>query len=236
MTLIACGGDNKASEKVSTERIWADIKIESDGQQSKVLAELHERDSSGEHLILTNGDYLQVSVFNTKKKLKFDNIFDDAKYQTKVAVTTDNALFTIDFYRKKEGSNLSTVELPQNFRILSPITQDSFSHNSKLLLQIDGVDNSSNTEAIFTAKCKATAGGDRRVSQTISFNEVASQQVEISTLNMFQESGIDRNKRCELDIEVSRVRVGDIASEFTSGSRIRAFQRRKVKDITVRLN
>jgi len=234
--LFACGGDNKASSKVSTEQIWADFKIESDGKESKVKAELHERDSSGAHLILAGGDYLQVSVLNTKKKLQFDNIFEDAKYQSKVSVTSDNALFTIDFYRKKEGSMLSTAELPQNFKILSPIDNASYGPNNDLLVQIDGVDSESNTEIIMTAKCKATSGGDRRVSQSITFNEVASQQFDLTELTMFQDSAIDRSKSCDLDIEISRSRQGQVASQFTGGSRIRAYQIREVEDITVRLN
>lgn len=235
LLLFACG-DNKASSQVSTERIWADFNIESDGRETVVMAELHERDSAGEHLILTGGDYLQVSVLNTRKKLTFDNIFDDAKYQEKVSTTYDNALFTIDFYRKKEGSMLSTVELPQNFRILAPKSKDSYSANSRLSFQIDGVDNASQTDIILTAKCKANSGGNRRLSQTIPFNEVANLSFQVSQLTMFQDTDIDRNKACELDVEVSRQRIGQVANQFANGSRIRAFQRREVKDLSVRLN
>ena len=233
--LTGCTSDTK-SEFVKTKAMWAEMKVVANGESAKVGVELNVGGSSGTNVVLSGEDYLEVTAGGQSKRLGKDYDFLDVDYETRIDISEGNTLFEISLHRKKDEVQRSTVELPLGFTILSPQKGDELTSNAILNVQIDGSDSASDAEIEFTGRCKNSSGSTIINQETESFNNTSSRTFRIGEMSIFNKSQIDKERKCELDIKITRSRKGQVASAFKGSSKIKAYHYREVKDIEVDLS
>ena len=237
MTSVVVGCTSSTSSNlVKTEAIWAEMKVEANGNSAHVGVELNIGNKSGTNVVLVGEDYLEVAAGGQSKRLSQDTDFLDVDYETRINVSKGNTRFTISLHRDDNEVRRSNVELPMGFSILSPLQSDSLRNNSAFNVQIDGSDSASQTSLHLTSHCRTTTGGSYSAHMEETFNNTTSRVYTINQLTIFNDSVIDKSRDCTLDVEIVRTRSGQVASQFANGSEIKARQIRKVEDIEVRLD
>lgn len=231
LMLCACTSET-ASELVKTKGIWASFELVSDGNRTRVNAELNAGDANGSNIVLSDSDKLLAIVRTTAIKLKKDSDFLDVDYQAYINITDDNERFDIAFDRDDEISTRSSVELPLNFIILTPSNEQNFRLNSTITVQLDGTDPNSMSNVELSSKC-TTKNNETLIQSTLNEIKYASYTFELNNLVMFNNAQIDKSKTCELNIIVERARLGAISGEFAKQSYIRAKQQRAIKNMTL---
>lgn len=80
-SLVGCSTESTQSDIVKTEGIWADIRVTSNGDTSRVVTEFNLNNSSGANIILSEGDSVVAKLGNEKKQLEKDDDLFDVDYQ-----------------------------------------------------------------------------------------------------------------------------------------------------------
>ena len=231
LLLCACTTETE-SNLVKTKGIWAGFELISDGNRTRVNAELNAGDANGSNIILSDSDSLQAVVNNTAIVLTKDTDFLDVDYQAYINATDDNQQFDIKFKRDDGINANSGVELPLNFIILTPSNNQTFSINSPLTVQLDGTDPNSTSQVELSSSC--TNNNNETLLQSMLFALGTSRlEIDLQSLDMFSSSQVDQSKTCSLTVSVRRERVGSISGEFASQSYIKAQQSRAIKNMTL---
>ena len=231
LLLCACTSETE-SNLVKTKGIWAAFELISDGNRTRVNAELNAGDANGSNIILSDSDSLQAVVNNTAIVLTKDTDFLDVDYQAYINATDDNQQFDIKFKRDDGINANSGVELPLNFIILTPSNNQTFSINSPLTVQLDGTDPNSTSQVELSSSC--TNNNNETLLQSMLFALGTSRlEIDLQSLDMFSSSQVDQSKTCSLTVSVRRERVGSISGEFANQSYIKAQQSRAIKNMTL---
>lgn len=231
LLLCACTTETE-SNLVKTKGIWAGFELISDGNRTRVNAELNAGDANGSNIILSDSDSLQAVVNNTAIVLTKDTDFLDVDYQAYINATDDNQQFDIKFKRDDGINANSGVELPLNFIILTPSNNQTFSINSPLTVQLDGTDPNSTSQVELSSSC--TNNNNETLLQSMLFALGTSRlEIDLQSLDMFSSSQVDQSKTCSLTVSVRRERVGSISGEFANQSYIKAQQSRAIKNMTL---
>ncbi|MBB1454561.1 hypothetical protein [Pseudoalteromonas sp. SG43-5] len=231
LLLCACTTETE-SNLVKTKGIWAGFELISDGNRTRVNAELNAGDANGSNIILSDSDSLQAVVNNTAIVLTKDTDFLDVDYQAYINATDDNQQFDIKFKRDDGINANSGVELPLNFIILTPSNNQTFSINSPLTVQLDGTDPNSTSQVELSSSC--TNNNNETLLQSMLFALSTSRlEIDLQSLDMFSSSQVDQSKTCSLTVSVRRERVGSISGEFANQSYIKAQQSRAIKNMTL---
>ncbi|MEI8621937.1 hypothetical protein P4S66_14385 [Pseudoalteromonas sp. B129b] len=231
LLLCACTTETE-SNLVKTKGIWAGFELISDGNRTRVNAELNAGDANGSNIILSDSDSLQAVVNNTAIVLTKDTDFLDVDYQAYINATDDNQQFDIKFKRDDGINANSGVELPLNFIILTPSNNQTFSINSPLTVQLDGTDPNSTSQVELSSSC--TNNNNETLLQSMLFALSTSRlEIDLQSLNMFSSSQVDQSKTCSLTVSVKRERLGSISGEFANQSYIKAQQSRAIKNMTL---
>ena len=231
LLLCACTSETE-SNLVKTKGIWAGFELVSDGNRTRVNAELNAGDANGSNIILSDSDSLQAVVNNTAILLTKDTDFLDVDYQAYINATDDNQQFDIKFKRDDGINANSGVELPLNFIILTPSNNQTFSINSPLTVQLDGTDPNSTSQVELSSSC--TNNNNETLLQSMLFALGTSRlEIDLQSLDMFSSSQVDQSKTCSLTVSVKRERVGSISGEFANQSYIKAQQSRAIKNMTL---
>ena len=231
LLLCACTSETE-SNLVKTKGIWAGFELVSDGNRTRVNAELNAGDANGSNIILSDSDSLQAVVNNTAIVLTKDTDFLDVDYQAYINATDDNQQFDIKFKRDDGINANSGVELPLNFIILTPSNNQTFSINSPLTVQLDGTDPNSTSQVELSSSC--TNNNNETLLQSMLFALGTSRlEIDLQSLDMFSSSQVDQSKTCSLTVSVKRERVGSISGEFANQSYIKAQQSRAIKNMTL---
>ena len=231
LLLCACTTETE-SNLVKTKGIWAGFELVSDGNRTRVNAELNAGDANGSNIILSDSDSLQAVVNNTAIVLTKDTDFLDVDYQAYINATDDNQQFDIKFKRDDGINANSGVELPLNFIILTPSNNQTFSINSPLTVQLDGTDPNSTSQVGLSSSC--TNNNNETLLQSMLFALSTSRlEIDLQSLNMFSSSQVDQSKTCSLTVSVKRERLGSISGEFANQSYIKAQQSRAIKNMTL---
>lgn len=119
LLLCACTSETE-SNLIKTKGIWAGFELVSDGNRTRVNAELNAGDANGSNIVLSDSDSLQAVVNNTAIVLTKDTDFLDVDYQAYINATDDNQQFDIKFKRDDGINANSGVELPLNFYYFNP--------------------------------------------------------------------------------------------------------------------
>ena len=231
LLLCACTSETE-SNLVKTKGIWAGFELISDGNRTRVNAELNAGDANGSNIILSDSDSLQAVVNNTAIVLTKDTDFLDVDYQAYINATDDNQQFDIKFKRDDGINANSGVELPLNFIILTPSNNQTFSINSPLTVQLDGTDPNSTSQVELSSSC--TNNNNETLLQSMLFALSTSRlEIDLQSLDMFSSSQVDQSKTCSLTVSVKRERLGSISGEFANQSYIKAQQSRAIKNMTL---
>ncbi|MBB1277106.1 hypothetical protein [Pseudoalteromonas sp. SR43-3] len=231
LLLCACTTETE-SNLVKTKGIWAGFELVSDGNRTRVNAELNAGDANGSNIVLSDSDSLQAVVNNTAIVLTKDTDFLDVDYQAYINATDDNQQFDIKFKRDDGINANSSVELPLNFIILTPSNNQTFSINSPLTVQLDGTDPNSTSQVELSSSC--TNNNNETLLQSMLFALGTSRlEIDLQSLDMFSSSQVDQSKTCSLTVSVRRERVGSISGEFANQSYIKAQQSRAIKNMTL---
>lgn len=231
LLLCACTTETE-SNLVKTKGIWAGFELVSDGNRTRVNAELNAGDANGSNIVLSDSDSLQAVVNNTAIVLTKDTDFLDVDYQAYINATDDNQQFDIKFKRDDGINANSGVELPLNFIILTPSNNQTFSINSPLTVQLDGTDPNSTSQVELSSSC--TNNNNETLLQSMLFELSTSRlEIDLQSLNMFSSSQVDQSKTCSLTVSVKRERLGSISGEFANQSYIKAQQSRAIKNMTL---
>ncbi|KDC49717.1 MULTISPECIES: hypothetical protein [Pseudoalteromonas] len=231
LMLCACTSET-ASDLIKTKGIWAGFELVSDGSRTRINAELNAGDMYGSNIVLSDSDTLQVIVRGTAVELSKDTDFLDVDYQAYINITDDNEPFDILFNRDDEISTRSTVELPHNFIILTPSSEQNFSITNTITVQLDGIDTNSASTIELSSHC-TTNNNSTLIQSTSSSVTSSSYSFNLNNLIMFNDTQIDKSKACNLTILVERVRSGAISGEFASQSYIQAKQQRTINNMTL---
>ncbi|MEI8624286.1 hypothetical protein P4S67_07985 [Pseudoalteromonas sp. B137] len=231
LLLCACTSETE-SNLVKTKGIWAGFELVSDGNRTRVNAELNAGDANGSNIILSDSDSLQAVVNNTAIVLTKDTDFLDVDYQAYINATDDNQQFDIKFKRDDGINANSGVELPLNFIILTPSNNQTFSINNPLTVQLDGTDPNSTSQVELSSSC--TNNNNETLLQSMLFALSTSRlEIDLQSLDMFSSSQVDQSKTCSLTVSVKRERLGSISGEFANQSYIKAQQSRAIKNMTL---
>ncbi len=231
LLLCACTTETE-SNLVKTKGIWAGFELVSDGNRTRVNAELNAGDANGSNIILSDSDSLQAVVNNTAIVLTKDTDFLDVDYQAYINATDDNQQFDIKFKRDDGINANSGVELPLNFIILTPSNNQTFSINSPLTVQLDGTAPNSTSQVELSSSC--TNNNNETLLQSMLFALSTSRlEIDLQSLDMFSSSQVDQSKTCSLTVSVKRERLGSISGEFANQSYIKAQQSRAIKNMTL---
>ncbi|MFP3365746.1 hypothetical protein R0J93_18945 [Pseudoalteromonas sp. SIMBA_148] len=231
LLLCACTSETE-SNLVKTKGIWAGFELVSDGNRTRVNAELNAGDANGSNIILSDSDSLQAVVNNTAIVLTKDTDFLDVDYQAYINATDDNQQFDIKLKRDDGINANSGVELPLNFIILTPSNNQTFSINNPLTVQLDGTDPNSTSQVELSSSC--TNNNNETLLQSMLFSLSTSRlEIDLQSLNMFSRSQVDQSKTCSLTVSVKRERLGSISGEFANQSYIKAQQSRAIKNMTL---
>ena len=231
LLLCACTTETE-SNLVKTKGIWAGFELVSDGNRTRVNAELNAGDANGSNIVLSDSDSLQAVVNNTAIVLTKDTDFLDVDYQAYINATDDNQQFDIKFKRDDGINANSGVELPLNFIILTPSNNQTFSINSPLTVQLDGTDPNSTSQVELSSSC--TNNNNETLLQSMLFALGTSRlEIDLQSLDMFSSSQVDQSKTCSLTVSVKRERLGSISGEFANQSYIKAQQSRAIKNMTL---
>jgi hypothetical protein len=231
LLLCACTSETE-SNLIKTKGIWAGFELVSDGNRTRVNAELNAGDANGSNIVLSDSDSLQAVVNNTAIVLTKDTDFLDVDYQAYINATDDNQQFDIKFKRDDGINANSGVELPLNFIILTPSNNQTFSINSPLTVQLDGTDPNSTSQVELSSSC--TNNNNETLLQSMLFALSTSRlEIDLQSLDMFSSSQVDQSKTCSLTVSVKRERVGSISGEFANQSYIKAQQSRAIKNMTL---
>jgi hypothetical protein len=76
VTVLACSTEDTKSDFIKTQEMWASIKIESNGERSRIVAELNasgSNGSNGSNISLSKEDTFTATVGQQSKILKKNN-------------------------------------------------------------------------------------------------------------------------------------------------------------------
>ena len=234
LTLLACSDEQTESSYIQTEGIWANIKVQSDGVQSRVVTELNVSGSSGNNVVLSPQDTLVVTAGGQTKILQKDLDFFDVDYQGYFEVTAGDSLFTIALNRQKQTDAAhSTVALPASFTIHSPLNTDVFKLNQNIGIDWDASAANQLIALDLASSCTNNTGGT--ITQPIRLNIADDGQytVLLSELAMFKNLEVDLSKNCTFNISLTRENQGEIDPNLKNNSHIKATQYRRVRDIVI---
>ncbi|MBH0039808.1 hypothetical protein [Pseudoalteromonas sp. SWN166] len=229
--LCACTSETE-SDLVKTKGIWAGFELVSDGNRTRVNAELNAGDANGSNIVLSESDSLRAVVNNTAIVLTKDTDFLDVDYQAYINATDDNQQFDILFIRDDGINANSSAELPLNFIILTPSNDQNFGINSTLTVLLDGTDPNSTSQVELSSSC--TTNNNETLLQSTFFALNSSRlEINLQSLDMFNSSQVNKNKACNLTINIKRDRFGSISGEYANQSYIKAQQTRAIKNMTL---
>ncbi|KZN54341.1 hypothetical protein [Pseudoalteromonas luteoviolacea] len=236
--LVGCSTSTTESENVKTEAIWADIYVTSQGESSRVIAELNVSSRNGNNIQLSDKDKLEASAAGVTKDLKQDDDFFDIDYRATFNTAQENTQFTVRFVRGETNEILETsLKLPAPLKIITPQKNQSFFR--KETVEINWTpDDATDTalDLMLTITCKNNEGNNTSTGTTVrSIDDDGSYSINLETLDGLVDPQINSKKACEGEVFMERIRYGVLDSKFADSSRARAIQERYSDKFEVRL-
>ncbi|AOT11185.1 hypothetical protein [Pseudoalteromonas luteoviolacea] len=236
--LVGCSSETTESENVKTEAIWADIYVTSQGEDSRVIAELNVSSRNGNNIKLSDKDKLHATAAGITKDLEIDDGFLDIDYRATFNVAEKDTKFMITLTRGESNDTLQTeLILPAPFSIITPQKNQSFYKQDTLEVNWTS-DNATDTrlDALLTLRCKNKDGNEESIAKQYSdITDDGSFSVDLSSLDGIDSETLNDKKSCEADIYMERIRYSSLDSRYAEGSRARAIQERYSDKFEVRL-
>lgn len=231
LALIGTGCSQTSSENVTTQGIYADIRIVADGLGATVVIAQLEVGSGGPArtmLDLAPGDTLTVTANGIQKTMIKDKSlvgeisygasfsFDDPGTQFVVALTRNNGI----------SAPNSNVMLPDGFTVMLPVSATVFGRGET----IDVVWAPSATSIVpavsITVDCILTTG--IFISETRNLSPLTDSGTSSIAVDAVIPSGpIDESQLCEAKVNLARERYGNLDPNYGEGGFISAAQHKR---------
>ncbi|MBQ4845424.1 hypothetical protein J8L98_03185 [Pseudoalteromonas sp. MMG013] len=235
--LSACSSETTESNNVKTEAIWSDIYVTSNGQDSRVIAELNVSSRNGNNLKLTNGDKLQATVGTTVKTLEEDDGFFDIDYRAVFDVAVGDTKFVVQLNRASENKTLTnTITLPPQYQILAPQTGQLYDKDDSIEIEWTKSGAGDQFSIVFNTEC-TKKDGDKLTGSEV-YNNVSDDgdfTINLSNVEFFNDALINTQHDCTGSLTFERRRHGQIDPAYVSGSRTYAAQQRSLDNIIISL-
>ncbi len=224
--LSAAGCSQTSSENVTTQGIYADIRVIAEGNGATVVKAQLEVGSGGlgrTMLDLAPGDSLTATANGIQKTMiKDTSIIGEIEYWTSFAFDDVDTRFVISFIRNNGVSAPnSNVTLPDGFTVLLPASGTVFTSGQV----IDVVWAPSGTAIVpsvsLTVDCVLTTGVF--ISETRNLSPaIDSGTSSIAVASVIPAGPIDTSQLCEATVYLSRQRYGNLDPNYGEGGLISA--------------
>lgn len=235
--LSGCSSETTESDNVKTQAIWSNIYVTSGGEDSRVIAELNLSGEFGNNISLSSSDTLEASVANDTKTLEKHTEVFDVDYRAVFEQFNENTEYTVKFVRSEDNITLTnTLTLPAPFEILAPQTNQSFSKEEQLVIEWSNFNSGDKLDVKLSSACKLKDGATQFNNE--SFDNITDDgklTIDLDALDMFKDENLNTRQDCTVDLLVERFRLGNVDSNYATGSKSRASQQRRLKDIIVTL-
>ncbi|TMP39719.1 hypothetical protein [Pseudoalteromonas rubra] len=236
--LLACSTETTDSENVKTEAIWSKIYVTTQGETSRVIAELNIDGPNGNNIRLTSSDKLVAKAANTSQVMVEDEELFDVDYRAIFDVTAGGTKFTVDFTRASENKTLtSTMLLPQPFNIVTPQKNQSFSATDTVTLSwTPGTENDTELESKLSIECKKNDGDATFIYvSNDQLSDDGSLTIDLDAIEELKDASINTRQECSADFYLARSRRGNVDPSYASGSSAKAVQERYSDKFEIRL-
>ncbi|TMO79059.1 hypothetical protein [Pseudoalteromonas aurantia] len=236
--LTACSSETTESAAVKTEAIWSDIYITSNGQNSRVIAELNVSGRNGNNLKLTNGDELRATVGSTVKVLEEDDSDAfDIDYRAIFDVAVGESEFLVQLNRVSENKILTnTLTLPPQYQILAP--QAGQLYNKDASLDVEWTKSGANDQFSIEFHTECTKNDGDKVSSTTTFDNVSDDgdfTINLSNIELYKDVQVNTDHDCNGSLLLQRLRHGQIDPAYVNNSRTFATQERRLDNLIITL-
>jgi hypothetical protein len=237
--LVACSSETTDSSTVKTEAIWSDIYVTSNGQQSRVIAELNVSGRNGNNIKLSNGDNLKATVGSTVKVLQEDDsdIFD-VDYRAVFDVAVGESEFLVQLNRISENRVLTnTITLPPQYQILAPQAGQLYDKDASL--ELEWTKSSANDQFSIKYHTECTKKDGSKITSTTNYDNVSDDgdfTINLSDIELYKDVQINTEHNCNGSLSLQRLRHGQIDPAYVSNSRTFATQERRLDNIIITLN
>jgi hypothetical protein len=235
--LSGCSTETTESDNVKTRAIWSNIYVTSGGNDSRVIAELNLTDEFGNNISLSSSDKLEASVGNNTKSLEKHTDVFDVDYRAIFDEYSENTQYVVSFVRSEDNVTLTnTLSLPAPFEILAPQKSQSFSKSEPLVIEWSNFNTADKLDVTINSTCKLKDGATQGNAEKFeNITDDGKLTIDLDTLDMFNDDNLNTRQNCTLELLVERFRLGNVDSNYASGSKSRASQQRRLDDITITL-
>ncbi|CAH9052982.1 hypothetical protein PSECIP111854_01080 [Pseudoalteromonas sp. CIP111854] len=242
LLVSACSSDTN-SNLVKTEAIWSDILVKSDGDISKVVAELNVSSRNGNNINLVQGDKLSVTATNNAisanmtKNMDKDNKIFDIDYRANFPYYQADTQYEIRLYRAKDKVTLSSkVTLPEPILILAPQAYQTFSADSALELRWAKATKIIGDQSLKINVDSTCKHGEKEITKSYNYNDIKDdgiQVVDFETIGLFKNEELNSNFTCTVKFSFERRRYGSVDGRYASSSRTYATQTKILENINI---
>lgn len=195
----------------------------SDGERTRVVAELNVGGENGTNVRLSKDDLLTASVGSQELTLREDDDFLDVDYQEYFSRVSSDTNIRIRFERENE-TFASAVTLPKSFELHAPVRSTLYSSNETIEVIWDA--DTTATNNIHLSAFISCVGAS--MNESFSTLDDGIHAIDFSSLTIWQDSGLDKTQNCDIRFSLTRTNNGSIAQGLAVGSNITASQDRRV--------
>ncbi|MDK1287579.1 hypothetical protein [Pseudoalteromonas umbrosa] len=239
LALAGCSTETTESSSVKTDAIWADIYVTSQGEDSRVIAELNVSSRNGNNIKLSDNDKLQATASGVTKDLKIDDSLLDIDYRATFNVAGKDTDFTVTFSRSETNDVIKTnLTLPAPFNIITPQKNQSFYKKDTIEVNWTA-DTATDTrlDVVLTVRCKNKEGNEQSIVENFrDIEDDGNLKIDLSALEGFEQDTLNTKQTCEGEVYIERIRYSPVPEAYVNGSRARAIQERYSDAFEVRLS
>lgn len=126
--------------------------------------------------------------------------------------------------------------MPAPFEILAPQTNQSFSKEEQLVIEWSNFNSGDKLDVKLSSACKLKDGATQINNESFeNITDDGKLTIDLDALGMFKDENLNTRQDCTVDLLVERFRLGNVDSNYATGSKSRASQQRRLKDIIVTL-
>jgi hypothetical protein len=236
--VVGCG-ESTDSENINTAGMWVRMKADAraDGR-TRVVVELNVGGELGTNVVLSNGEYLEVTAAGETKLMVEDNDVLDVDYQAYMDTNESDTRFQIGFYRSN-GENIvdSFVDLPTAFEITLPLLTDTYTLEDNVDIYWTPERNNQSIRLYSSVTCKNSDGNNIANGTSIFVDDNGMYSVDISSFEMFNDgtAGLDYSQPCSMSFSLEREAFGSVDPAFSEGGTFKATQEREITNLTLNL-
>ncbi len=226
LAIAFTGCSQTSSENVTTQGIYADIRVIAEGNGATVVKAQLQVGNGGigrTQLILAPGDTLTATANGIQKTMVRDtSLIGEVEYWASFPFADADTLYTVAFSRVN-GMNApnSNVTLPDGFVVMLPVTSTVFKTGEVIDVVWAPAGTLTVPSISITVDCVLTTGIFISESRNLS-PSTDSGTSSIAVNSVIPSGPIDTNQLCDATIYLSRQRYGNLDPNYGEGGLISA--------------